>query len=359
MCGRTFKGTSKTCSWECARVLISRTKRAAYESNAGEIPDGHKLCTKCGEVKPGHEFSLHARSKDGLQGHCKQCFSDAHKQRGVKERRCAVCGAQFVGRGQTCSQACRNELTSRTKRSKVERGESPIPAGYKLCRRCRTVKPKSEFAASARSRDRLQPHCRLCHGQYDKVDGACEVCGSEFSGSGSTCSKQCAGVLVSRSKLMAFQAARAHIPKGHKQCTRCGEIKRFEEFGKNATSRDGLQYRCTSCLAADTTYRLNCAMRAGMHASLKGTKNCQSWQSLVDYTVAELKAHLEAKFVGSMSWENYGKDGWHIDHIRPIASFSFEFADDAEFRQCWALENLQPLWAFDNISKGARWDPDD
>jgi len=46
---------------------------------------------------------------------------------------------------------------------------------------------------------------------------------------------------------------------------------------------------------------------------------------------------------------------WHIDHIRPISAFSFTVPEDPEFKECWALNNLQPLWAFDNLSKGGKW----
>jgi hypothetical protein len=75
------------------------------------------------------------------------------------------------------------------------------------------------------------------------------------------------------------------------------------------------------------------------------------WKSIVGYTLDELKEHLEALFAPGMSWSNYGE--WHIDHIRPKASFSFASVEDPEFLACWSLDNLQPLWAEDNIRKGA------
>ncbi len=64
----------------------------------------------------------------------------------------------------------------------------------------------------------------------------------------------------------------------------------------------------------------------------------------------DLIAHLESLFQPSMTWENYGK--WHIDHKRPIASFNFTSYEDPEFKECWALNNLQPMWAKENMSKG-------
>jgi hypothetical protein len=69
--------------------------------------------------------------------------------------------------------------------------------------------------------------------------------------------------------------------------------------------------------------------------------------------VEQLRQHLEAQFTDGMSWDNYGRDGWHIDHIRPCASF--DLTDPEQQRQCFHYTNLQPLWAADNIRKGAVW----
>ena len=78
------------------------------------------------------------------------------------------------------------------------------------------------------------------------------------------------------------------------------------------------------------------------------------WEGLVDYTLDDLIQHLEKQFQVGMNWANHGRYGWHIDHIKPKASFSFTSSDDIEFRQCWALDNLQPLWAEDNLRKGSK-----
>ena len=53
-----------------------------------------------------------------------------------------------------------------------------------------------------------------------------------------------------------------------------------------------------------------------------------------------------------MNWNNYGK--WHIDHVRPDRSFNYKSVKDKEFQECWALKNLQPLWAIDNLKKGGK-----
>jgi hypothetical protein len=56
-----------------------------------------------------------------------------------------------------------------------------------------------------------------------------------------------------------------------------------------------------------------------------------------------------------MTWENHGRYGWHIDHIRPCASF--DLADPEQQRKCFHYTNLQPLWASENMRKGDKWEP--
>lgn len=59
--------------------------------------------------------------------------------------------------------------------------------------------------------------------------------------------------------------------------------------------------------------------------------------------------HIESNFSDGMNWSNYGRTGWHIDHIKPISKFNLD--DLKECRECWSLDNLQPLWWHENLTK--------
>lgn len=100
--------------------------------------------------------------------------------------------------------------------------------------------------------------------------------------------------------------------------------------------------------------RLRNRISRSMNYALRSGMNGKSWQEAVGYSIKDLKVHIEHQFVGDMSWEKFMLGEIHIDHIRPMSSFSFGDYSDLEFKQCWALENLQPLWAKDNLSKGAK-----
>jgi hypothetical protein len=103
--------------------------------------------------------------------------------------------------------------------------------------------------------------------------------------------------------------------------------------------------------------KLNNSMAEGIRQSLtNGSKFGRHWEGLVGYTVDQLRAHLEKQFLPGMSWGNYGKLGWHVDHKIPLAAFNFQTPEDIDFRRCWALNNLQPMWGIPNIKKGANID---
>lgn len=99
-------------------------------------------------------------------------------------------------------------------------------------------------------------------------------------------------------------------------------------------------------------YRLEATIRARIHATLASGKKSGKKFSALGYSSDELAVHLERQFAKGMSWANYGE--WHVDHIVPLASFNYETPEDEDFRRAWALPNLRPLWANNNMMKGAK-----
>jgi len=81
-------------------------------------------------------------------------------------------------------------------------------------------------------------------------------------------------------------------------------------------------------------------------------KECSS----IDYlgcTIQEFRQYLQDKFTDGMTWENQGDGGWHIDHIRPCASFILE--EESQLRMCFHYSNTQPMWGTENNQKGAKY----
>lgn len=129
--------------------------------------------------------------------------------------------------------------------------------------------------------------------------------------------------------------------------------KKRDEWAKNsekrnAARRKNLQKRRDE----DPQYRMKMALHVRLYDAVKHQKGTKSAKTLemLGCTVEQLQTFLEAEFTEGMTWDNYGE--WHIDHILPCASFNLE--DPEEQKKCFHWTNLQPLWATDNIRKGAK-----
>jgi len=183
-----------------------------------------------------------------------------------------------------------------------------------------------------------------------------------------------------------------------KKCTWCGKVKLLKEFNMLSVSKDGLQFLCRKCQSdyskthyqnnkekikkqtkewrnknpetkskidrewmrkkrkEDLMFRLNEIMSCAIRRSLKNGKGGKLLKKLVDYTPEELVIHLESLFTEGMSWDNYGhgKYMWNIDHIIAKSKFNVTSTECQEFKDCWSLDNLQPLWHTRNMEKGNR-----
>lgn len=93
------------------------------------------------------------------------------------------------------------------------------------------------------------------------------------------------------------------------------------------------------------------AWRSLLYSTLKRLDTPKQGHTIdmLGYSALDLKIHIEKQFLPGMTWENHGD--WHIDHKKPVTAFT----TDEDVSIVCALENLQPLWEFDNLSKGDRF----
>lgn len=101
---------------------------------------------------------------------------------------------------------------------------------------------------------------------------------------------------------------------------------------------------------ANIDHRLGMMLRGRLRMAVKRQSISGSAVRDLGCSISDFKEYLEARFRPDMTWENFGS--WHIDHIFPLASFDLTKREDV-MKACH-YTNLQPLWAADNIRKGAR-----
>lgn len=145
--------------------------------------------------------------------------------------------------------------------------------------------------------------------------------------------------------------ARDHVQYLKTKDRRIMQAKEWAE--KNPERKREIERKIMARKRLDPTFRLRSAISAHINWSLrkkKKKKNGASWEALCGYTLTDLVRHLEFQFLKGMSWKNYGKK-WHVDHIVPASIFKYNSPQDEDFKACWALANLRPMWAADNISK--------
>lgn len=138
-------------------------------------------------------------------------------------------------------------------------------------------------------------------------------------------------------------------------CKDC-EKKIKVEYRKDPANKSRLrtyhkQYR-NSRRIIDPVYRLRVDIPTIIRRSIKKKYYKDSIWNYLPYTPIQLKEHLEKQFEASMTWDNHG-DYWHIDHIIPQAAFQYDSENHPDFIKCWALNNLRPLKATDNMHKSS------
>jgi len=186
----------------------------------------------------------------------------------------------------------------------------------------------------------------------------------------------------------------------HLYCSGCGQLKKFVEFALNRSKRLGRERQCKKCrlkyyykykkehpenirkavrkFAENNRelrreqcrqWRLNNpdakqkwykrqknkitdCMYGRVYKTLNGNLERKRLWKILGYTYVEFIKHIEKSFQPGMTWDNHGE--WEIDHIIPVAFFHIQSPKDVEFKMCWRLENIQPLWKQQNKQKSNR-----
>jgi hypothetical protein len=188
----------------------------------------------------------------------------------------------------------------------------------KVCIKCTLPKNTSEFSKDKSTGDGLQQQCKSCKSEH-------------------------------------FKQWKLNNPKYHKLYNKQHYIDTKEEYQKrskkyNTNNKERVSEYMMERYHTDLLYRLKSILRCGTRRYIQGKKSHKTEQ-ILGCTFEELKQHIESQWVDGMSWGNWTQDGWHIDHIIPLASAKTE----TEIYKLNHYTNLQPLWALDNQSKGAKY----
>lgn len=107
-------------------------------------------------------------------------------------------------------------------------------------------------------------------------------------------------------------------------------------------------------IASNIQFFLRYHLRNRLSIALRRKQKVGSAIDLLGCTIKKLRLYFESKFNDGMNWDNYGRNGWHIDHIKPLALFNL--TDEKQLAEACHYTNLQPLWAKDNYAKNAKYE---
>jgi len=154
------------------------------------------------------------------------------------------------------------------------------------------------------------------------------------------------------SKIKEYQLKNADAIRERRKLYRAKNAEKIklakQKYG--AENRDKIAKALAERRARNPIVRLANSMRRSIRRYLDaGQKGEMSSFEIIGCSKDDLRKHLESKFRDGMTWQNYGNH-WHIDHIVPLISAK----SPEEVKRLCHWTNLQPLTAFDNISKGSK-----
>jgi len=250
------------------------------------------------------------------------------------------------------------------------------------CIYCKTIKPLSDFAGDKSKENGHVTSCKECRNNRRRErrlkrglpvrkklnldlsrESYCHKCKkvlkrTEFPKKNTYRCKKCIqkeGEDYRRRKGM-YPALNYNIDLNvERRCSKCRKVKPINEYYKGVID-------CKKCRTkilkkrkkTNIQFRIASKLRSSLYIALSRRNNSKTSYTfdLLGCSVDEFKNYMENLFAPGMTWDNHGVYGWHIDHIIPCVAFDLTKEEDQ--RKCFHYTNMQPLWAKDNLKKGAK-----
>jgi hypothetical protein len=131
---------------------------------------------------------------------------------------------------------------------------------------------------------------------------------------------------------------------------------KISEYNKNYSKQNLEKINCKRSEVnkvkrkTDPVFVIKARLRNRVWSMLRNKKKSATTEKMLGCSYEFFKTYIEQKFPENMGWHNMGE--WHIDHIKPLASFDLNNVEEQAI--AFHYTNHQPLWAKDNIAKGAK-----
>ncbi len=229
----------------------------------------------------------------------------------------------------------------------------------KKCSKCKKEKCADNFCKRASSKDGLDSWCKECKSTADKdyckrnKDKIVECKKQYYSKNKNNLNNYKKGWYEkNKEKILEM---RKNYYKNNKEIIshKNAEWRKNNKERKNAYDRKYIRdnkERLRERRRNNPQIRIADNLRRRINSAIRSNQKVGSAVRDLGCSIEYLKQHLENQFKLRMTWNNYGK--WHIDHIIPLKSF--DLTNREQFLHACHYTNLQPLWAEENLSKGAK-----
>lgn len=240
----------------------------------------------------------------------------------------------------------------------------------KICNICKQKKSLSKFHKNCNSKDGRAHYCKQCYSEYyrkysqrPEVKKKKKEYTKEYHARPETKELMRQYRIKTKDKIKERQRKfwKKHYAKhGKERCEAAKAQRKDPILGPQLREKRRVWERAyrKKKYHLDSNFRLKQIIGSGIQRSLKNGKNGNHWETLVGYTITDLRRHLEKQFEPGMTWKNHGrgKGTWQIHHKIPLAVHNFNRPEDIDFIRCWSLKNLKPMWTQENMEKNDKLD---
>jgi len=273
-----------------------------------------KECRGCKETKSLDAFAKQKQGKYGRRSKCKKCLSAQHQ----------------VYKAKNADRFAQKQAERRTKAQARDMATIPLPTTI-TCSQCTVAKAPVEFHNNRYGK----------HGKVSECKDCCSIRDKKFRDNNKEKTAEW-GRRYRKNNVEKIAQSKIDYRENNREAYR-------------KTNRENKARR----RATDVCFRIKQSVSASISSALARMNEKKGGASTfkhLPYTPQQLREHLENQFEDWMTWDNWGvashdRRTWQIDHIYPHSKLPYTSMTDENFIKCWALENLQPLDAIENIKK--------
>jgi len=226
----------------------------------------------------------------------------------------------------------------------------------KKCSKCLILKDESSFGKLSKSKDGLRFDCKACHQLYQlQKKEHIKSYQKQYREKNKERLFEMRRIYRENNKEVIALRKKKYASSNREKLRNKGRL--YVERNRERVSKYRSEYKLRRW-RTDPFFRLKENLRNRLYSFLSGRDKSINTMNLLGCDLEQLKTHIQSKFYPhpetgeQMTWSNYGR--WHVDHIKPLAKFDSSNLEHQKIVMHYT--NLQPLWAIDNLKKGARFD---